>query len=77
MLLIFKKKLSIHINATNFILFLFFVSCLYRAAPVAYGGSQAGGLIWAGAAGLRQSHNNARSELSLGPTPQLTAKPDP
>ena len=32
------------------ILFLFFVFCLFRAAPVAYGGSQARGLIGAVAA---------------------------
>ena len=39
--------------------------CLFRAAPVAYGGSQARGLIGAVAAGLRQSHSNARSEPRL------------
>ena len=35
------------------------------------------GLIGAIAAGLRQSHSNARSDPSLQPTPQLTAAPDP
>ena len=40
---------------------------------MAHGGSQAGGPIGAVAAGLRHSHSNARSEPSLGPTPQLTA----
>jgi len=47
--------------------FLFF--CLFvfsRAAPVAYGGSQARGLIRAAAAtSLRQSHSNVESELRL------------
>ena len=35
----------------------------FRAAPAAYGGSQARGLIRAVAAGLHHSHSNARSEL--------------
>ena len=46
---------------------------VFRAAPVAYEGSQARGLIRAVAAGLRQSHSNAISEPCLWPTPQLTA----
>ena len=45
------------------------------AAPAAYGGSQARGQIGAVAAGLLQSHSNARSEPRLRPTPQLTATP--
>ena len=52
---------------------LFFV--FSRAAPVAYGGSQARGLIRAVAADLR--HSNAGSELRLRPTTQLTAMPHP
>ena len=48
---------------------------LFRAAPMAYGGSQASGLIGATAAGLH--HSNARSEPRLRPTPQLMAIPDP
>ena len=36
-----------------------------------------GGLIGAVAASLHQSNSNARSEPCLGPTPQLTATPDP
>ena len=39
--------------------FIFFVFCLVRATPAAYGGSQARGPIRAAAAGLRQSHSNA------------------
>ena len=59
-------------------LFVFFLSfCLERAAPAAYGGSQARGLIGAVATGLRQSHSNEGSEPRLQPTPQLTATPDP
>ena len=40
---------------------------------MAYGGSQARGVIEAVAAGLRRSHSNVGSELRLRPTPQLTA----
>uniref|UniRef100_A0A8D1U2S2 Carboxypeptidase n=1 Tax=Sus scrofa TaxID=9823 RepID=A0A8D1U2S2_PIG len=47
----------------SFFLFFFFV--FSRAAPSEYGGSQARGPIRAVAAGLRQSHSNARSEPSL------------
>jgi len=36
-----------------------------RAAPSAYGGSQARGLIGAGAAGLHHSHSNEGSEPRL------------
>ena len=48
-----------------------------RAAPVAYGGSQARGLIRAVAAHLYHSHSNARSESHLQTTPQLMAMLDP
>ena len=54
--------------------------CLFAiswAAPAAYGGSQARGLIGAVAVGLRQSHNNVGSEPHLQPTPQFRAMPDP
>ena len=46
---------------------------LFRAALVAYGGSQARGRIGATAAGLHHSHGNAGSELHLRPVPQLMA----
>ena len=51
--------------------------CLFRAAPMTYGGCQARGRIGAVAAVLHHSHSNAVSELCLQPTPQLTATPDP
>ena len=58
-------------------LLLFF--CLFfvfsRAAPAAYGGSQARGPIGAIAASLHYS--NLGSEPRLRPAPQLTAAPDP
>ena len=50
---------------------------LFRAAFLAHGGSQVRGPIGAVAAGLRQSHSNTGSELSLRPTPQLRAMLDP
>jgi len=56
--------------------FFFLSFCLYRAASVAYGGSQARGRIGAVATGLHQSHSHTGSELRLQPTPQLTATPD-
>ena len=56
-----------------FCLFAFFS----RAAVVAYGGSQAKGLIGAVAASLHQSHSNAGSKPCLQPTPQLMAILDP
>ena len=56
---------------------LTFFFCLFGAAPTAYGGSQARGLIRAVAASLCHSYSNAGCELSLRPTPQLTAMQDP
>uniref|UniRef100_A0A5G2Q932 HECT-type E3 ubiquitin transferase n=1 Tax=Sus scrofa TaxID=9823 RepID=A0A5G2Q932_PIG len=65
-------------SPTCFFFFLFPPSfCPFRAAPAAYGGSQARGRIGAVAAGLRQSHSHAGSEPCLQLTPQLTATPDP
>ena len=44
---------------------------------MAYGSSQARGLIGTVAAGLRHSHSHAGFEPRLRPTQQLTAMPDP
>ena len=57
--------------------FYFFCLMLFRAALVAYGGSQARGLIGAVATSLPQSHSNAGSKPRLQPTPVLTAILDP
>ena len=57
--------------------FVLFCFCLFRAAPAAYGGSQARNQIGATAAGLHHSHSNVGSEPRLQPTPQLPATPDP
>ena len=56
---------------------LFTLFFLFRAIPMACGGSQDRGPIGAVAAGLRQSHSNSGSKPHLRPTPQLTAMPDP
>ena len=61
-------------ESPSFLLLLLFLF-LFRAAPVAYGGSQARGLI--GATAASHSHSNTRLEPCLWPTPQLTATPDP
>ena len=50
---------------------------LFRATPVACGGFQPRGRTGAVAAGLHQSHRNTGSEQHLGPTPWLTAMPNP
>ena len=60
-----------------FVVVVVVVAAISWAAPAAYGGSQARGLIGATAAGLRQSLSNAGSEPHLQPTPQLTATLDP
>ena len=45
--------------------YLFIYVCLFRAMPVAFGGSQAMGQSGAVATGLYHSHSNARSEPHL------------
>ena len=54
----------------------YIVFCLFRAAPAAYGGSQAKGQIGAVTAGLHHSRSNTESEPRLWPLPQITAMPD-
>ena len=58
-----------------FIVLFLFLFLLFRAAPSAYGGSQARGQIGAAAASLHHSHSHAGSEPHLRPTPQLMATP--
>ena len=57
--------------------FFFFFFSFFLAAPVAYGGSPARGLIGAAATGLRQSHRNKGAEPHLQTAPQRTTTPDP
>ena len=54
-----------------------YIFCLFRAAQVTYGGSQARHPIGAAAAGLHHSHSKSGSEPHLRPTPQLMATLDP
>ena len=61
-----------HPEPQIFLLLLFFLPFL-GPLPMAYGGSQARGLIRAVATSLHQSHSNSGSEPRLRPTPQLTA----
>ena len=60
-------------TSVKFCPFLFF--CLFRAVPVAHGGSQARSQIGATTAGYSHSHMGSKPHLQ--PTPQLTAMPDP
>ena len=55
----------------------FSLACFFRAAPTAYGESQARGQIAAAAASHSHSHSHTGSEPHLQPTPQVTATPDP
>ena len=57
-------------------IFFLFVFCPFRAAPMAYGSSQARGWIGAAAASLHHSHSNTRLKPRLSPATQLTAPPD-
>ena len=57
--------------------FFFNLFAISWAAPAAYGGSQARGLIGAIDASLCRCHSNVGSELRLQLTPQLMATPDP
>ena len=77
-----KKKTSVysynlHKNSILLLLLFFCLFAISWAAPGAYGGSQARGLIGAVVASLRQSRSNAGSEPHMRPTPQFTAMPDP
>ena len=63
-------------SITNTLFFFLSLPYLLRAAPAAYGRSQARGRIRAAAAGHSHSHSNVGSEPRLQPTPQVTAMPD-
>ena len=68
---------ELNVEKVSFLFFFFFFFVFSRAAPAAYGGSQARGQIGAVAAGICQSHSNTGSEPYLQPTPQLRAMLDP
>ena len=79
----FLIRLDLSVICTHGTLHLFFVACVaiaiffvlfflsFRAAPVAYGGSQARIPIRTVAAGLCHSHSSVGSEPHLRPTPIL------
>ena len=64
-------------HSNNLCLSYLFIFCFFRAAPVAYEGSQARGRIQAVADNLQHSHSNVGSKPYLRLTPQLTATLDP
>ena len=76
-LLINTELLPTNFSSQSPILFIYLFIYFFRAALVAYGGSQARGPIGATATSLCHSHSNIISEPSPRPTPQLTETPDP
>ena len=64
-----------NVMITHIIIIIIVILVFSRAAPEAYGGSQARSLIGAVAPGLR--HSNMGSEPHLQTTPQLIASLDP
>ena len=70
--MLFLKNI-IFLNGYHLRLFYF----VFRAALVAYGGSQARSQMRATAADLHHSHSDIGSEPHLRPTPQLMAMLDP
>ena len=79
------KELKIYLECRSswsfldlfFVVVAVFCFCLFRTAPLAYGGLQARGRIGAAAVSLCHSHSNSGSDLYLQPTPQLMAMLDP
>ena len=78
--LVFSEHFHTHYPQTSYRLLFIYLSIYlfiyFRAAPVAYGSSQARGQIRAIAAGLPQPQQMGIQAI-LQPTPQLTATPDP
>ena len=66
-----------YISVSHIWFFVFWSICLFRAAPTAYGGSQARGPVEAVATGVCHNHSHSGSEPRLQPTLQLMATPDP
>ena len=74
-----RNNLNNNNNKNNHVCVCIYI-CLFafsRAAPMAYGGSPARGLVRAVAASLHQCHSNAGFKPHLQTTPQLTAMFDP
>ena len=78
LLLIFLRDFIFSFYYSNIILSLLkFIYFFFKAAPAAYGSSQARGQIGAAAASLHHSHGNTRFEPHLQPKLQLVAALDP
>ena len=56
---------SVIASSVKSLWFVFWVFCLFRAKPMAYGGSQARGQFRPIAASLHHSHKNVRSKQHL------------
>ena len=78
-MIFFSEEMFICAGHSEDVVYNFFLLsfCLFRAAPVTYGGSQERGRIGAVATGLGQGHSNEGSGPRLRPATQLTATPDP
>ena len=74
---LYLKKVILNIKSVFTTKFLFVWFCLFRAAPAAYGSSQARVQRELAAEGIGHSHSNARSNPHLQPTYQLVATLDP
>ena len=61
----FRNVSEFRLKHHLFVLFCFLFFCLFRAALMAYGGSQARGLIGAVVTSLHHSHSSTRSESYL------------
>ena len=72
-----RSWIEIYSNIISGFLFVCLFVWLFRAVPIAYGGSQARGPIGAAAAGLHHSHSSTRSKPCLWPTSQVMATLDP
>ena len=75
--ILFLKENAFYSGMLITMVFRAFLFLLFRATPMAYGGSQTRGPVGATPAGPYHNHNNARSKPCLQPTPQFTATPDP
>ena len=75
--LLTSGKLSLKTRPSDLCVCVCVCVCVFRAAPVAYGGSQTRGQIRAVAAGLHHSHSNVGPEPCLQPTPHLMVTLDP
>ena len=60
-LIFFQKVVFFSFFSFPFLSFFFFFFFIFRAAPIAYGGSQAKGSNWSCSYSLHHSHSNARS----------------